>query len=249
MKEEVEKKKTALEEAKKEVAEEKEKLEEAFAASLIQGDNEIHKQLEEKVERIRVLEIETENLKEENKELRKAKDTTSASSSALQVEETENVVKKEDGFVAVEDPQELQQKNLEKTSKGSEEAGTSVQKSVDLRKSMPQKRTSSETKENVLVSMRKEHEMFRTIIESGLSQLIQDEDTPVTMLGSLKALKHYTTSSSVDCDMQPQRKKRKKHPKIQKVVKQEYFEYDEIKREPVEPEKNAQASEQQHLKM
>ena len=53
------------------------------------------------------------------------------------------------------------------------------------------------------------------------------------MLGSLKALKHFTTSSSVDCDVQPKRK-RKKHPKIQRVVKKEYFEYDEIKHEPVE---------------
>ena len=84
--------------------------------------------------------------------------------------------------------------------------------------------------------------MFRTIIESGLSQLIQDEDTPVTMLGSLKALKHFTTSSSVDCDVQPQRK-RKKHRKIQKLVKQKYLEYDEMKQEPVELKKSAQSSE------
>ena len=70
MKEEVKKKKTALEEAKKE------KWQEAFKASLTQDGNEIQKQLEEKVERIRVLEI--ENLKEENKELHKAKDTTRA---------------------------------------------------------------------------------------------------------------------------------------------------------------------------
>ena len=54
--------------AKKEVAERKEKMEEVFKASLNQ--DEIHKQLEEKVERIRVLEIENKNLKdEENKEL------------------------------------------------------------------------------------------------------------------------------------------------------------------------------------
>ena len=58
----------------------------------------------------------------------------------------------------------------------------------------------------------------------------------MTMLGSLKALKHFTTSSSVDCDVQPQRK-RKKHRRIQKLVKQEYLEYDEIKQEPVELEK------------
>ena len=60
----------------------------------------------------------------------------------------------------------------------------------------------------------------------------------MTMLGSLKALKHFTTSSSVDCDVQPQRK-RKKHRKIQKLVKQEYFEYDEMKMEPMEHETGA----------
>ena len=188
MKEEVKKKKTALEEAKKE------KWQEAFKASLTQDGNEIHEQLEEKVERIRVLEI--ENLKEENKELHKAKDTTRANSpppplppspppppppppsppppSGSQIGETE------DGFVPVEDSEEdveLEQEIVEKTSKCSEEAGTSVQKSADgqkenLYKSRPQKRT-SETKEHVLVSMRKEHEMFRTIIESGLSQLMR----------------------------------------------------------------------------
>ena len=64
----------------------------------------------------------------------------------------------------------------------------------------------------------------------------------MTMLGTLKALKQFTTSSSVDCDMQPQRK-RKKHRKIQKAVKKEYFEYDEMKQEPVELEKGAQSPE------
>ena len=249
MKEEVEKNKTALEEAKKKVAE----VIEAF-----EGDNEeIHKQfnalIDKREERIRVLEIETENLKEENKELQRAKDTTSAGPSSFQIVEIENAETQEDVFVTAEDPKEnveLKQENLERTLTGSEDAGpagTSVQKSTDgknenLRNPMPQKRRSSDTKDNILASIRKEHEMFRTIIESGLSQLIQDEDTPVTMLGSLKALKNYTTSSS----MKPQRKRRK-HTKIQKVLKQdpEYFEHDAIKKEPGESKRSVQASEEQ----
>ena len=85
--------------AKKEVAERKEKMEEVFKASLKQ--DEIHKQLEEKVERIKVLEIENKNLKEENKELHKVKDTICSNSSGSQIEETEKVV--EGGFVPVDE--------------------------------------------------------------------------------------------------------------------------------------------------
>ena len=46
------------------------------------------------------------------------------------------------------------------------------------------------------------------------------------MVGSLKALKHYTSFSAKDED-KPSQKKGKKLPKIPKVEKQEYFEYAE----------------------
>ena len=62
------------------------------------------------------------------------------------------------------------------------------------------------------------------------------------MLGSLRALKQYTTSSSEDAE--PPQAKRMKLQNIPKVQKQEYFEYDEIKREPVENGKSTKASEQ-----
>ena len=102
-----------------------------------------------------------------------------------------------------------------------------------LCKSRPPKRQASE---NLLVSQRKSHEMFCRIIERGLSQLIEDEDTPATMLGSLRALKQYTTSSSEYTE--PPQAKRTKSQNKPKVQKQEYFEYNEIKHEPVEDKKN-----------
>ena len=52
-----------LEEAKTEVEQEKMKIEQEYAASLIQDDNVIHKRLEERMESIRVLESEMEKLK------------------------------------------------------------------------------------------------------------------------------------------------------------------------------------------
>ena len=224
MKEDVEKKMAALEEANEEVEEEKRKLEESFAASLIQGDNEMHRKLEERMERIRMLEIEAEKLKEENKELKK--DETSSSSQILLSEYTET---NEEGVNA----EEISEEEAVEPQRGEEVSNE------NLCKSRPRKRQASE---NLLVSQRKSHEMFCKIIESGLSQLIEDEDTPATMLGSLRALKQYTTSSSEDAE--PPQAKRMKLQNIPKVQKQEYFEYDEIKREPVENGKSTKASEQ-----
>ena len=224
MKEDVKKKMAALEEANEEVEEEKRKLEESFAASLIQGDNEMHRRLEERMERIRMLEIEAEKLKEENKELKK--DETSSSSQILLSEYTET---NEEGVNA----EEISEEEAVEPQRGEEVSNE------NLCKSRPRKRQASE---NLLVSQRKSHEMFCKIIESGLSQLIEDEDTPTTMLGSLRALKQYTTSSSEDAE--PPQAKRMKLQNIPKVQKQEYFEYDEIKREPVENGKSTKASEQ-----
>ena len=178
-----------------------------------------------------------EKLDAENMEQQKATDKTSTPSSQIE----EDVIAQEDS----EDNVELEQENLGIASKRTEEAGTSMEEGekVNLPKSRPQKRKTSATRENVWISQQKEQEMFLTMIGCGLSQLIQDEETPLTMLGSLKALKHYTKFSSDEKDMTPQ-KKRKKVQQILKVEKQEqeHFEYDEIKGE---PETNAQHPEQQ----
>merc|ERR1719350_446473 len=72
------------------------------------------------------------------------------------------------------------------------------------------------------------------MIGFGLTQLIEDEETPETMLGSLKALKHYTRFPAEDKGAPPH-KKRRKLQKMQKV---------EIIDEPVEYENGDQASEQ-----
>ena len=67
--------------------------------------------------------------------------------------------------------------------------------------------------------------MSMSINQNGLSQLIEDEDTPVTMLGAMKALEQFTTSSAEYTTLQPARKRQKF---------QEYFEYYDVKREPVD---------------
>ena len=58
--------------------------------------------------------------------------------------------------------------------------------------------------------------------------LKQAEGAALTMLSSLKVLKKYTTSSAEDKDLQPPTEK------IPKVEKQEYFEDNQIKREPMD---------------
>ena len=192
-------------------------------------------------QRIRVLEIEAEKLKKENKELQRANEDTSASWLNLQIEDTDETVAKDDEL-NFEENTDLQE-SPEQSSKGtSVEADSPFQKFVkgrngNLRKSRPQKRKTSEEQQQ-------QQEMFLTMVGFGLSQLIEDEETPVTMLGSLKALKHYTTFTAKDEDKQSQQK-RKKLQKIQKVVKEEYFEFNEVKNEPVEHEKSDQASKHQ----
>ena len=110
----------------------------------------------------------------------------------------------------------------------------------NFQKSGPQKRKASERKENILISHQKQHQMLLTTIGSGLSQLIEDEETPETMRGPLKVLKHYTKFE--DKDAAPPKK-------IIKVEKQdqEYFEYDDTKKEPMESEESAQVPEQQAI--
>ena len=100
------------------------------------------------------------------------------------------------------------------------------------RSRLPQKRAAPETTDSDLTFQLRQHKMFLTMIESGLSQLIGDEETPETMVGSLTALKHYTTFP-ID-NMQPPNKRIKPSAGIPKVEKQEeeYFEQDTIKIEP-----------------
>ena len=98
-----------------------------------------------------------------------------------------------------------EEENVGIASKGAEEAGT-VEKGVNgkmtnLQRPRPLKRKASDTGENLLVSQQKKHKMFLTMIGCGLSQLIQDEDTPARMLGPLEALKHNTTLSYEDEDV------------------------------------------------
>ena len=100
------------------------------------------------------------------------------------------------------------------------------------RSRLPQKRAAPETTDSDLTFQLRQHKMFLTMIESGLSQLISDEETPETMVGSLTALKHYTTFPTENS--QPPNKRIKPSAGIPKVEKQEeeYFEQDTIKIEP-----------------
>ena len=118
----------------------------------------------------------------------------------------------------VEDSEELEQGHLRIASKGAEEAGIPVHKGEkgNYQKWGRHKRKPSERRENLLISQWKQEEMLLTRIGCGLSKLIEDEETPLTILGSLKVLKHYTTFSSEEKDA-PSQKKRKKLPKMPKV--------------------------------
>ena len=168
--------------------------------------------------------LEEQNLREESSrksretlELQKAKDKTTQSN--LQIE--------------------VQVENLDIASKRAEGAATSEEKeengdNSNLQNPRQRKRRASERREDLLISQQKQHKMSLKIVESGLSQLIEDEDTPMTMLGSLKALKDCTRFLAEDKDLQPQRK-RNKLLKIKKEPKQEYFECNnETKSEPVD---------------
>ena len=167
----------------------------------------------------------------ENMELQGAMKKTNISNSQS---EEDAVVEEYSG-----DNAELEQGNLEITSKGPEEAVSPRGEKGNFQKSGPQKRKASERKENILISHQKQHQMLLTTIGCGLSQLIEDEETPETMRGPLKVLKHYTKFE--DKDAAPPKK-------IIKVEKQdqEYFEYDDTKREPMESEESAQVPEQQN---
>ena len=134
-------------------------------------------------------------------EAEKATDMTNTSSSQLEedtlvAEDSENV--------------ELEQGSLEIASKGAEEAVHKEGKGI-FQKSRSQKRKTSERREDLLISQQKQQEMLLTTIGCGLSRLIEDEETPATMLGSLKALKHFTTFSTEDKVLVPcaPQKKRK----------------------------------------
>ena len=113
------------------------------------------------------------------------------------------------------------------------------------RSSLPQKRPAPESADNALTFQLRQHKMFLTMIESGLSQLICDKETPESMLGSLSALKHYTTFP-ID-SMQPLNKRIKTSgiPKVEKQEEEEYFEEDTIKIEPMDESPAEVSSSQQ----
>ena len=167
----------------------------------------------------------------------KATDMTNTSSSQLE----------EDTVVAQDSKEnvELEQGSLEIASKGAEEAVHKEGKG-SFQKSRSQKRKTSERREDLLISQQKQQDMLLTTIGCGLSQLIEDEETPATMLGSLKALKHFTTFSTEDKVLVPcAPQKKRKIPEVEKQD-QEYFEYNEMKMEPMEHETSAQDPEQQN---
>ena len=66
---------------------------------------------------------------------------------------------------------------------------------------------------------------------------LEEARLEVTMLGSLK---QYTTSSAADKNLQPPRKRKKFPEEIQTIEKQEYFEDNEIKREPMDHVQSAE---------
>ena len=183
--------------------------------------------------------LEDEKTQVEKLELQKAKDKTTTLS--LQID---SILNPQFDAGNSEANVEVKQEKLETASKWAEGAATSVQRGVNgensnLQEVRSRKRKASETRENLLISCQKEHKMSLTIIENGLSQLIEDEDTPVTMLGSLKALKLFTTSSTEGKDIQHPRK-RKKLVNIQREVKQEeYFEHNDVKSEPLDQVESA----------
>ena len=72
-----------------------------------------------------------------------------------------------------------------------------IRKSKDLRRYNIMEKTDQifgeeMENENLKVSQKrmKQHSLFCTLIETGLSQLVNDEDPPVAIVGSLKARKH-----------------------------------------------------------
>ena len=180
-----------------------------------------------------------ESAKKTGKKLEAEKATDMTNTSSSQLEEDTLVAEDSDENI------ELDQGNLGIASKGAEEAVHKEGKGI-FQKSRSQKRKTSERREDLLISQQKQQEMLLTTIGCGLSQLIEDEETPATMLGSLKALKHFTTFSTEDKVLVPcAPQKKRKIPEVEKQD-QEYFEYNEMKMEPMEHETSAQDPEQQN---
>ena len=97
---------------------------------------------------------------------------------------------------------------------------------------------SIKSKEEALTSQLNQHEISLTMIRCGISKLLQDGKTPITMSGPLKALKHCATFSCEDEKyVETPTKRCKVGTETKQEPKEEYFEYEvDIKREPDDPQ-------------
>ena len=82
----------------------------------------------------------------------------------------------------------------------------------------------SHSKEEMLRSQLNQREISLTMIQSGLSRLLRDGETPTTMLGPLKALKHCAAFREDETDFRIP-SKRSKGGVAKQEPKEEYFEY------------------------
>ena len=99
--------------------------------------------------------------------------------------------------------------------------------SGNVKQETRKRRNPFKSKEAVLMSQLNQHEINLTMIQSGISKLLEDQKTPTTMLGQLKALKHCASfSRQNDDDFEIPKKHYKFESGIKQEPKQEYFEYD-----------------------
>ena len=228
-----------------------------------------HKEKEEQAKSLQKEVLEKERLKDKMKKLTnffgKSPEKERRPVAMKSEERVDDVAAKDDEVIAAERPGDGAQLGIENTlsekivntrntsteavrEKCKPEESASRQQGEpekQERSSLPQKRPAPESADNVLTFQLRQHKMFLTMIESGLSQLICDKETPESMLGSLSALKHYTTFPTDS--MQPLNKRIKTSgiPKVEKQEEEEYFEEDTIKIEPMDESPAEVSSSQQ----
>ena len=228
-----------------------------------------HREIEEQAKSLEKEVLEKERLKDKMKKLTnffgKSPEKERRPVAMKSEERVDDVAAKDDEVIAAERPGDGAQLGIENTlsekivdtrntsteavrEKCKPEESASRQQGEpekQERSSLPQKRPAPESADNALTFQLRQHKMFLTMIESGLSQLIRDEETPESMLGSLSALKHYTTFP-ID-SMQPLNKRIKTSgiPKVEKQEEEEYFEDDTIKIEPMDESPAEVSSSQQ----
>lgn len=116
---------------------------------------------------------------------------------------------------------------VEVTDEGSTSSGRArgVESSARLRGSRKRSH-SSFSKEEMLRSQLNKHEISLTMIQSGLSKLLQDGETPTTMLGPLKALEHCAAFREDETDFRIPSKRSALGGVAKQEPKEEYFEYE-----------------------